>query len=172
MIPLIAAFNWMRIAVWAVVIASAASVVWMHGYSRGERKLFEYQAEQARAAVPVIVRQGEVTERVVTRYRDRIVQVKGETVTLEKEIPVYVPASADCVLARGWVQLHDAAATRTVPPAPGGVDVTAPAIAASTALQGVVENYAACHVVREQLLGLQAWVRGQYEAMNQEPLGY
>lgn len=172
MIPLLAAFNWTRIAVYGVVILSAVAVVWMHGYSRGERKLFEYQAEQAQAAVPVIVRQGAVTEKVVTRYRDRIVKVNAETVTIEKEIPVYVPASADCVLSRGWVQLHDAAATRTVPAAPGGVDVTAPAIAASQALQGVVGNYAACHATGEQLIALQAWVRDQYEAMNQERLGY
>jgi hypothetical protein len=171
MTPLLA-INWTRWLVWAVVIASAASVVWMHGYSRGERKLFEYQAEQARAAIPVIVRSGQVTERVVTKYRDRIVQVKGETVTIEKEIPVYVPASADCVLPLGWVQLHDAAATRTVPPAPGGVDVTAPAIASSQALKGVVGNYDACHVTRAQLMALQDWLRYQYETINQAPLGY
>lgn len=171
MIPL-AAFNWTRWLVYGALILSAVSVVWMHGFSRGERKLFEYQAEQARAAVPVIVRQGAVTERIITKYRDRIVQVKGETVTIEKEIPVYVPPSADCVLPRGWVLLHDAAATRAVPPAPGGVDVTTPAVAASEALRGVVENYGTCHIVRSQLIALQEWLRWQYQTANGEPLGY
>lgn len=143
-----------------------------YGYHRGIRNLWEYQAEQARAAVPVIVKQGAVTERVVVKYRDRIVKVKGDTEFITKEIVRYVPASADPVLPAGWVLLHDAAATRAVPPAPDGVDVAAPAVAASQALEGVVWNYGACHATEAQLLELQAWVREQYQEMNQAPLGY
>ena len=168
---LFAGLDLTRWLVWGVVIASAVSVVWMHGFSRGERKLFEYQAEQAKAAVPVIVRQGAVTERVVTRYRDRMVEVKLDTQTITREIPRHVPPAFDHVLPLGWVLTHDAAAG-AVPPAPGGVDVTAPSVRASQALETVAGNYGTCRAVGEQLLGLQSWVREQYEAMNGEALGY
>ena len=164
--------GWQRWAVYGAVAVMALGVAAGCGYHRGIRNLWEYQAEQARAAIPVIVRQGAVTERVVVEYRDRIVKVKGETQFITKEIVRYVPASADPVLPRGWLLLHDAAATRTVPAAPEGVDVSAPAVAASEAARGVIENYGTCHATAIQLLKLQAWVRGQYEAQNQEPLGY
>lgn len=118
------------------------------------------------------MKQGAVTERVVTVYRDRVVQVKGEIVTITQEIPVYVPPSADPVLGTGWVRLHDAAATRAIPEAAPGADVAAPAIAASEALKGVVGNYGACHGIALQLLALQEWVRWQYRTANQEPLNY
>jgi hypothetical protein len=166
-----AALDLTRWLVWGVVIASAVSVVWMHGYSRGERKLFEYQAEQARAAVPVIVRQGAVTERVVVKYRTRLVEVQAATVTITREIPRHVPPAVDPMLPVGWLLLHDAAA-RAVPPAPGGVDVTSPGARASQAIETVAGNYGACHANAEQLNGLQAWVREQFEAMNGEALGY
>jgi hypothetical protein len=164
--------GWQRWAVYGAVAVMALGVAAGWGYHRGIRNLWEYQAEQARAAIPVIVKQGAVTERVVTRYRDRVLKVKGETQFITKEIVRYVPASADPVLPRGWVLLHDAAATRTVPAASEEVDVAAPAIAASEAARGVIENYGTCHATTIQLLTLQEWVRSQYEAQNQEPLGY
>lgn len=161
-----------RWVAWGVAVASAAIVAVGWGYYLGSKRLWEYQAEQARAAIPVVVKQGETTERVVTRYRDRIVKVKGETEFITKEIVRYVPPSADCVLPRGWVLLHDTAATRAIPEAPDGTDVAAPAVASSQALAGVVGNYGACHATHEQLVALQAWVRFQYETMNMEQLGY
>ena len=164
--------GWQRWAVYGALAAMVLGVAAGWGYHRGIRNLWEYQAEQARAAIPVIVKQGTVTELVVTRYRDRVVKVKGETQFITKEIVRYVPASADPVLPRGWLLLHDAAATRTVPAAPEGVDVAAPAIAASEAARGVIENYGTCHATAIQLVALQEWVRSQYEAQNQEELGY
>jgi hypothetical protein len=151
---------------------AAGAAVWIHGYSRGELKLYEYQAAQARAAVPVVVKQGEATERVVVQFRDRVTRIKGDTVTVTKEIVRYVPASADPVLPRGWLLLHDAAATGAVPPPAEGSDVAAPAVAASAALRGVVENYGTCHANAAQLVALQEWVREQYATMNLETLGY
>lgn len=167
-----AAFGWQRYAAYGVVALLIAGLLELDGYRRGERKLWEYQAAQAKAAVPVIVKQGAVTERVVTKYRDRIVKVKGDTEYIEKEVTRYVPPSADPVLPRGWVVLHDAAAVGAVPEAADRVDVAAPGVAASQAIKDVTGNYGACHATALQLAALQDWVRDQYEVMNQQPLGY
>jgi hypothetical protein len=53
---------------YGVIALLAAALLELDGYRRGERKLWEYQAAQAKAAVPVIVKQGATTERVVTKY--------------------------------------------------------------------------------------------------------
>lgn len=164
--------NWARFIAYGVVIVSALTVAELHGYYRGKTLLYEYQAEQARAAVKVVVKQGAVTEKIVTKYRDRVRVVYEPARVIEKEIVRYVPPSADPVLPRGWGMLHDAAAAGTLPEAPAGVDVAAPDIAASQALRGVVENYTACHLAELQLVTLQAWIQSQYEAMNLEPLAY
>ena len=165
--------GWQRYAVYGALGLAVGGMCFGYGYHRGIRNLWEYQAEQARAAIPVIVKQGAVTEKVVTKYRDRIVRVKGDTVTLTKEVTVYVPASADPVLPAGWLLLHDAAATTSsVPPAPDGIDVAAPAIAASQALKGVIGNYGVCYETGAQLVTLQEWIREQYRTTNLEELGY
>lgn len=159
-----------RWTVLAIAVAGACLVA----YHLGAKSVYEDWVEAneiaAAAARAVVVRQNVVTEKIVEKWRTRTVQVKGDTETITKEIVRYVPASADPVLPRGWLLLHDAAATRAVPAAAGGADVAAPAVAASQALQGVVGNYGTCHAIAEQLTGLQDWVRQQYETMNLEAL--
>lgn len=164
--------GWQRALLYGALAAAVVAGLIGYGYHLGVRQLWEYQAAQARAAVPVVVRQGKVTVKTVTVYRDRIVKVEGETVTITKEIDRYVPPSADPVLGVGWVLLHDAAAARSVPEAAPGADVAAPAIAASQALKGVIGNYGQYYACTIQLVTLQEWLRFQYQTMNQEPLGY
>lgn len=164
--------GWQRYAVYGALVAAVLGLAWLHGCTRGELKLADYKAEQARAAVPIIVKQGEVTERVVIKWRKQVVKVKGDTETIVKEIVKYVPPAADPVLPAGFVMLHDAAAVGAVPAPAAGVDVAAPAIAASKAIQGVVENYGTCKANAVQLLALQEWIRWQYETANGESLGY
>lgn len=164
--------GWQRYLVYGALALAVMLAAWIHGYSRGERKLYEYQAEQAKAAVPVIVKQGATTERIVTRWRERDAKVVTVTQTIEKEIVRYVPPAADPVLPVGWGLLHDAAAVGAIPPPPAGVDVAAPGIAASVAIKGVIGNYGSCHRTAVQLTELQAWVREQFQVMNQQPLRY
>jgi hypothetical protein len=165
-------FDLTRILVYgALALAVAAGLVGI-GYHQGVKKLWDYRAAQAEAAVPIVVKQGKTTEKIVTRWRTRVEKVKGDTEVITKEITVYVPPSADPVLGVGWLWLHDASATRAIPKTATGVDVTAPAIAASQALKGVVANYGQCYGYAAQLIALQEWVRAQYQVMNLEELGY
>jgi hypothetical protein len=168
----LALIGWQRYLVYGGMLLAIGAALIGYGYHLGIRNLWEYQADQARAAVPVIVKQGSTTEKIVTVYRDRIALVKEAAQVIEKEIVRYVPPSADPVLPRGWLLLHDAAATGAVPKAPEGIDVAAPAVAASTALRGVAGNYGTCHATAAQLVALQSWVREQYAVMNLEQIGY
>ncbi len=161
-----------RPLVYALLMAAIAGTGFYYGAAHVQHQWQEQLAAQAKAAVAVVVKQGAVTERVVTQYRDKIQEVKGATITLVQEIPVFIPVAADVRLPRGWRLLHDAGAVGAVPKTPEGVDVAAPDIEASAAVRGVVENYGTCRGTFEQLSALQGWVRGQFEATNGEKLGY
>ena len=98
----------------------------------------------------------------VTEYIDRVqtVYVAGKTIT--KEIPVYVTAQADaaCTIPAGFVRIHDtAAATLPAQPAAGDPDAPAPGLTLSAVAETVADNYTTCHEIRQQVIGLQDYVR-------------
>lgn len=107
--------GWQRYLVYGALALAVMLAAWIHGYSRGERKLWTYQAEQAKAAVVIITKRGKVTERVVTEY----IKVAGETQvvtnTVEKEVVRYATLNPSSCLDFGWRRLHDAAARNQLP---------------------------------------------------------
>jgi hypothetical protein len=157
--------NWQRIAIYALVavLTHGAAAGW--GYMRGVQRLWDYQAEQARQAVKLVVRQAAATVKVITEY----IQVAGKTefVTrfVEKEVEVYVETHPDSrQLDARWGQLHDAAALNIVPGSPGQDHGTIGAPTAAEATTTTTQNYAACHRTADRLDACQAWIRGQKEA--------
>ena len=103
----------------------------------------------------------------VTEYVDRVqtVYVAGKTIT--KEIPVYVTAQADaaCTIPAGFVRIHDAAAANVAPePAAGDPDAPAAGVTLSAVAETVADNYTTCHAIREQVIGLQRYIRTLPEA--------
>jgi len=154
--------NWSRIAIYGALALAAIAVVWGHGYHKGIQRLWDYQVEQAQQTVKMIVKQGAVTERVVTKY----IKVKAETViverTIEKEVDHYAETHLGLCLDPDWRRLHDAAATGTIPdPAGGAHGEGGAAPTAAQALQTVSTNYAACIRTANRLDALQEWVEGQ-----------
>lgn len=102
-------------------------------------------------------------ERVVTRYVDRVRIVRERGATITREIPVYVTAQADarCDVPAGFVRVHDAAAHNQPLGEPAGnPDAPAAGITLSAVAETVADNYGTCHEIREQLIGLQDYVRG------------
>ena len=88
------------------------------------------------------------------RARDAYAKLAAERreifITLQKEVPVYVTSLADsrCIVPRGFVQHHDAAAAARAAPDPGpaGGPVDADSGIALSAVAGTVAgNYAICH---------------------------
>lgn len=101
--------------------------------------------------------------KIVTEYVDRVqtVRVRGETII--KEVPIYVTQEADarCVVPNGFVWLHNAAATNATavanpaqPPHAGASGVALSEVAATVAY-----NYQQFHELREQVVGLQHFIR-------------
>ena len=155
--------NWQRIALYAVVILFALSTAAGIGYHRGVKQLWDYQVEQAKEAVKVVVKQGAVTERIVTKY----VKVQGRTRvitnTVEREVVKYADTNTGSCLDAAWGRLHDAAATRAFPEAPGPSDGASGAPTAAAALETTTGNYAKHHACVDRLDALQEWVKAQAE---------
>lgn len=152
---------------WVLGIAAIAFLgfgAWcgFKGYELGRSKLDDYIGKQAVEAVRIVTRQGEVTERVVTKY----IKVKGETQVrtqvVEKEVIRYVEAGLDRYpLSRAAVVLHDAAALNAVPDPAGAVDGSASGLEAAALTQACTENYATYHQTADRLRALQDWTREQ-----------
>lgn len=150
---------WQRILVYSALVVLVLSLAELDGYRRGEKKLFEYQAKQATAAVAVVVKRGAVTERIVTQYIKVAAKTQVVTNTIEKEVLKYVETNPGSCLDRQWGRLHDAAALDTVPDAPSVADGTSGAPTAAAAIQTITYNYGACQRNADKLTALQAWVR-------------
>lgn len=154
--------DWWRIAAYglAATLAMGSAAGW--GYYQGSKKLWDYQAGQAREAVKVVVKQGAATERVVTRYVTLQAQAVIIEKTIEKEVIRYAESHPGLCLDHQWRSLHDGAAAGAIPdpatPADGAGE--APPTAAQ-ALQTVTGNYANCRATARRLDHLQDWVQAQ-----------
>lgn len=111
-----------------IAFALAALALILVGRAWGQHAVYEdwmASNEQGRVqAIKIIQKQDVVTERVVTKYRDRVVYRDKVGETIEKEVLRYVesnPASAACMLDPEWLRLHNGAAGAIPAPA-GGPD--------------------------------------------------
>ncbi|MGH8076838.1 MAG: hypothetical protein ACREPE_05870 [Lysobacter sp.] len=122
-----------------------------------------HRAEGKSSRLQAELDESRLNVRVVTRYVDRVRVVRERSASLTKEIPVYVTALADarCNVPVGFVRVHDAAAQNLPLDRPtGDPDAPAAGVTLSAVADTVARNYGACFETREQVIGLQEYVRG------------
>lgn len=148
-----------------LVIALLLSVIYG---MRADRKADDQERKAQVALAQVGVLQSALVteagkERITTKYVDRVHVVREAGATIVREVTRYVTVEADraCVIPRGFVQLHDAAAHGVPPAAEGAGDADAPAegVALSAVAATVAGNYTACHENAAQVIALQDYVR-------------
>jgi len=109
--------------------------------------------------IEIAERQTVVTQRVVTKYVDRIKTVEKNSQEINNAIPNFIKADHDTFLSGGFRLWHDAAAQN----APGLPDPTrivdAPIVGTPEIATTIGTNYDACHKNKEQLDSLQQWIR-------------
>lgn len=131
------------------------------GWDKREAQAVAEAKETSKQLESLALNRGKVTERVVTKYQERvkIVKVQGEEVI--REIERLIPVDS-CNLDPSWRVLHDAAVTGRFPEAATGVN-DASGVPQDVAARTVIENYAIAKQNAEQLAALQDWVRQQSE---------
>jgi hypothetical protein len=151
-----------RLLAFAALGVALVGFGWIKGASHVQAQWDAAIQQQALQAAAARERQAQATVKVVTQYVDRVrvVREKGETII--KEVPGYVPVQADaaCTINRGFVRLHDAAAAGELPEPARDADAASAGIALSAVAGTIADNYQTCHENAEQLMALQAWVRG------------
>ena len=157
-----------RLLVLALLSAALVGFGWVKGAGHVQAEWDAAVAKQSLQVVVVQKRQAEATVQVVTKYVDRVKIVRQAGETIIKEVPVYVPAEADaaCLVNRGFVRLHDAAAHGVVPEPAGDSDAAPAGVALSTVAGTVAENYTACRENAEQLSALQSWILQMKESAD------
>ena len=149
--------HWKPLALVAVIAALiAAGYGWKAHNARQAAELAD--AQNKIRALTLAVKQAEATERVVTKYVDRVKVVAGRTRVIIKEIPVYVPADTPDLPA-GFRVVHDSAAQGVIPD-PARIADAAP-VPVQDAAETIVTNYGTCHETAEQVIALQDWIRAQ-----------
>ena len=110
----------------------------------------------------------QVTEKIVTRYVDRVKIIKEKGNVIIKEVPKYITekSDAECIIPQSYVVLHDSASNNEIPVTTGGIDDTPSGLKLSTTLETVVGNYNLYYETAEQLKALQNWVKEQEKIYN------
>jgi hypothetical protein len=136
----------------ALLLAALAVIVWQRHHSADlSARLARAQADTFAALFDASAARLDV--KIVTRYVDRVRVVHDTTHTLQREIPSYVTPATDRAfpLPRGFVRLHDAAATGVLPGPARTTDAEASDVTASRAAGVITANYGTCLAIREQL---------------------
>lgn len=170
--------NWVAVAVaWALgAAAGAGGVWWLRDQMAAQAQLSAAHAETraARTVTHTVVRQGETSERVVTRYIEGAERVRTVTRNIVHDVPNLVPVEVDRAygpLPVGFVRVWNAAVggVPTVPDAAGRADAAPSGIDPSAVAANAAENFGIAHENAEQLIGLQDWVRAQAAISRETP---
>jgi uncharacterized membrane protein len=161
-----------RFAVLGIACLALFGYGWFKGNEHGTQKLTDYIGEQAVATAKVIVRQGEVTEKVRTQYVDRVKTIKEAGDAIIQTVPIYITQKDNdaCVIHRGARIVHDSAAAGTVPPPSDGTDGEATKLTLALTLGTVAANYQIYHQTAARLVACQDWIASQFEAANGKAL--
>lgn len=157
---------------WVGVALLACGIVWYahhRGYNSGQsdaKAAFAKLEEQAVNAARVdqaardMISQNEAIARAKSQA-----QIQTKTITLTKEIPVYVTAAQDrsTCITYGLVRVfNDAVGEADAIPVPAGksYDACSP-VKASDLARGITENFGTANDNADQLNKLEDWVRSQ-----------
>ncbi len=152
------AWAWRFIA-YGLLILALIGFGWVKGNEHGTKKLTDYQAAQAIKTADIIVKQGKITEVVVTKFIERQGKSREVINTISKDIIKYVETSPRLVLDADWVGLHNRAAL--ISEAPGDTDGATGEVTTAQAIQTITDNYFACTRNSMKLEALQEWIREQ-----------
>lgn len=163
-IPKIKVPEWViDLAAVVVVVGVIALGLWWYGDSKYEQGRTDLLAEQAQAAVLHKEAQGKITERVVTKYVDRIVTVREKGDTIIRRVPVYVTAQDDsrCTINNGFVRLWNEANTGEVSEPSAGADAAPSGVVLSEVATQKGYEAKLCRETEQRLVSLQEWVLEQ-----------
>lgn len=126
------------------------------GNKIGVSSCHEAVIEAQRHSIETGAKQAEVSDKIVTKYVDRVKIVKKNVV---KEVKVYVKDDANIMLSPNFRLFHDSSANNEIPSRTSNPD--GKAVTVEDLANTIAGNYGNCHENSATLISLQDWVREQ-----------
>ena len=159
MIPFIAALPFAtKLAVTTIAFTAVFGFGMYLGNKIGVSSCHEAVIEAQRHSIETGVKQAEVSDKIVTKYVDRIKIVKKNVI---KEVKVYVKDDANIMLSPNFRLFHDSSANNEIPSRTSNPD--GKAVTVEDLANTIAGNYGNCHENSATLISLQDWVREQSE---------
>lgn len=145
-----------------IVLALACGTSFLKGCQYEQHELVELKGEIAAKSAIVITKQGAITEKVVTVFRDRIKIVKEISDANAAALPQIITPEIDRAfpVPVGAIRLLNCAAGGTAC-SPAGSDGEPSGVALDSVLATTTENLSTCRGDQERLRSLQDWVTQQ-----------
>ena len=157
MIPFIAALPFAtKLAVTTIAFTAVFGFGMYLGNKIGVSSCHEAVIEAQRHNIETGIKQAEVSDKIVTKYVDRVKIVKKNVV---KEVKVYVKDDANIMLSPNFRLFHDSSANNEIPSRTSNPD--GKAVTVEDLANTIAGNYGNCHENSATLISLQDWVREQ-----------
>ena len=157
MIPFIAALPFAtKLAVTTIAFTAVFGFGMYLGNKIGVSSCHEAVIEAQRHSIETGIKQAEVSDKIVTKYVDRVKIVKQNVV---KEVKVYVKDDANIMLSPNFRLFHDSSANNEIPSRTSNPD--GKAVTVEDLANTIAGNYGNCHENSATLISLQDWVREQ-----------
>ena len=145
-----------KLAVTTIAFTSVFGFGMYLGNKIGVSSCHEAVIEAQRHSIETGVKQAEVSDKIVTKYVDRVKIVKKNVV---KEVKVYVKDDANIMLSPNFRLFHDSSANNEIPSRTSNPD--GKAVTVEDLANTIAGNYGNCHENSATLISLQDWVREQ-----------
>lgn len=148
---------------WIAAALAVFLALWWYGNHQFNKGVSWQLAQDAEAAANLKPKQTAATERIRIVFVEKAAEIKWRTKTITERVPEYVTPKDDagCNINRGFVRLHDAAASDTVPGSPSGTDGEPSGVELSSVAKTVAGNYGTAHLCAARLEAWQQWYLAQ-----------
>ena len=157
MIPFLTALPFAtKLAVTTIAFTAVFGFGMYLGNKIGVSSCHEAVIEAQRHNIETGIKQAEVSDKIVTKYVDRVKIVKKNVI---KEVKVYVKDDANIMLSPNFRLFHDSSANNEIPSRTSNPD--GKAVTVEDLANTIAGNYGNCHENSATLISLQDWVREQ-----------
>ena len=160
MIPFIAALPFAtKLAVTTIAFTAVFGFGMYLGNKIGVSSCHEAVIEAQRHSIETGVKQAEASDKIITKYVDKVKIVQGKSREIIKEVKVYVKDDANIMLSPNFRLFHDSSANNEIPSRTSNPD--GKAVTVEDLANTIAGNYGNCHENSATLISLQDWVREQ-----------
>jgi hypothetical protein len=142
----------------------AFTIGYVKGESKGEIAVSNYSEAAEKRAFELAKKNTEISNKVVTKYVDKVKVVKQKEYVYVQSAENLVPSLV--TMSNGWVYTHDSSASASDADPARASDATSSGVKDNQALATIVSNYSACRQNSEQLIALQEWVKQNLAEIN------